>query len=194
MTNIHVWNYFDIETTGINPLTEKTITIQYQPLYYSDEGDRIEHEQSYLHILREWESSEKDILQNMFDEFLSSPEKRENFSPLGNNLSFEGKFLKYRLIKYEIITEKTHLEFGRLNDILDLRHILIPINKGFRNYAKYLGKVGENKMIPEWYNHKQYDKIEKYIIDETNSFIKTFDYLMKKLPELKNDILNLHPQ
>ena len=49
--------YLDIETTGLNPEKDKIITIQYAEL------DSFTSEQvGELKILKEWESSEKEIL------------------------------------------------------------------------------------------------------------------------------------
>lgn len=192
MTTLHGWYYFDIETSSLDPERGKVITVQDQLLYYTPDGKRYDDgSSSKLHILREWDTSEKTILQQVYDTFLSTPEKRHDFTPIGNNLSFEGKFLKYRFIEHGIIKKDDHLHFGRLWS-LDLKHILIPINNGYGNYPKLLGKQKDNEKIKDWYDSKQYDRIEKYIIDEAASFVKTTDYLMKKLPELQDDILTLH--
>lgn len=76
--------------------------------------------------------------------------------------------------------------------MIDLLPVVKLINGGDSSTAKFFGKVGYNAEVPNWYAHKQYDKIEKYINEETRSFIKTMDRLMLKLPELRNEILALH--
>ena len=48
--------YFDIETTGINPQEHQIITIQYQELNWEGKPKKD------LIILKEWESSEEDIV------------------------------------------------------------------------------------------------------------------------------------
>jgi len=196
-TSVNYWHYFDIETTGIDEKESKIITIQYQPLYYdSIKGERYDPsnneslQNSELTILKEWESDEKTILQKFYDEFLI-PSKRMGFDPIGNNLSFEGKFLKARMLKHGIIDEHKRLKFGQLKGF-DLRPVAILINGGERNYAKFFGKVGEGKNVPVWYNEGNYDEIIRYIQDETNSFIKMFYFLLQKLPNLKNELLELH--
>jgi len=198
-TTINYWYYFDIETTGIDEEESKIITIQYQPLYYNSDKaipyDPSKDESlpnSELTILKEWESDEKTILQKFYDEFLI-PSKRQGFDPIGNNLSFEGKFLKARMLKHGIIDEHKRLKFGQLEGF-DLRPVAILINGGERNYAKFFGKVGEGRNVPIWYKEGNYDEIIRYIQEETSSFIKMFYFLLKKLPDLKNELLELHSE
>ncbi len=196
MTELSYWHYFDLETTGLDENKSKIITIQYQPLYhlrgnlYTPSEDS-SWEPSKLTILKEWDSDEKTILKQMYDKFLSNPEKREDFKPIGNNLTFEGKFLKKRMLHYGIIDDETPLKFGHL-DGLDVRPVAILINSGLGDYAKFFGKhkVGEN--VPAWYSKNEYDKIIDYVVDETKSFIKTFDFLMLELPKLRDKLLALH--
>jgi len=196
---VNYWYYFDIETTGLDEEESKIITIQYQPLYYDsincvpwDPSNNESSPNSELTILKEWESDEKTILQKFYDEFLI-PSKSEGFEPIGNNLSFEGKFLKARMLKHGIIDENKRLKFGQLKGF-DLRPVAILINGGEPNYAKFFGKVGEGKNVPVWYNEGNYDEVIRYIQDETSSFIKMFYFLLKKLPDLKNEILELHSE
>jgi len=198
MASINYWYYFDIETTSFDENLGTIITIQYQPLYYDVEGRRLKPEEisekwdkSELTILKEWDSDEKTILKQMYEKFLETPEKREDFEPIGNNLSFEGKFLKKRMLHHGIIDEKNPLKFGHL-DGFDVRPVAILINSGFRNYAKFFGKAGVAKNVPPWHENKEYDKIIEYVQDETKSFIKTFDFLMKELPKLRDGLLDLH--
>jgi hypothetical protein len=142
--------------------------------------------------LKEWESGEKDILQQSFNDLLA-PERREYFEPVGNNLSFEGRFLKFKLNKYGILKRDEHLKFGQLK-LIDLMQVMKLINGGDPKTAQFFGKESENKRIPDYYGDKQYDKIECYIKEETESFIKTMDYLMQKLREMREEILDLHKQ
>ena len=61
--------YLDIETLGLEPLEDKIVTIQYAEIDYIT-GDQ----KSELTILKEWETSEKDILEKFskFIKFFSS--------------------------------------------------------------------------------------------------------------------------
>ena len=196
MTAINYWHYFDIETTHYDENKGKIITIQYQPLYYTNgnpytPSENSSLEPSKLTILKEWESDEKTILKQMYDKFLSKLEKRNEFEPIGNNLAFEGKFLKKRMLHHGIIDEETPLKFGHLEGF-DVRPVVILINSGFRNYAKFFGKAGVSKNVPVWYSKNEYDKIIDYVVAETKSFIKTFDFLMLELPKLRDKLLALH--
>lgn len=196
MSNVYYWTYFDIETVGLDPEDDKIITVQYQNLIYDEDGKPMhdmvltDHIKPGLHILKEWESSEKEILQQTFND-LMIPDRRNYFEPVGNILSFEGRFLKSKLNKYGILSNGEHLKFGQLKQI-DLMPVMKLINGGDSRTAQFFGKVGENKMVPDYYKNKQYDKIERYINEETISFIKTMDYLMLKMREMKKGILALH--
>jgi hypothetical protein len=196
MSTVYYWTYFDIETLGLDPENDKIITVQYQNLVYDADGKPMHSTplpdsiKPGLHIRKEWESSEKDILQHAFNDLLV-PERRKYFEPVGNILSFEGRFLKARFTKYGILGESEHLRFGQMKQI-DLMPVMKLVNGGDARTAQFFGKVGENRMIPEYYQNKQYDKIERYINEETRSFVKTMDYLMLRLREMKKEILALH--
>ncbi len=196
MSTIYYWTYFDIETLGLDPEKDKIVTIQYQNLVYDEDGKPMHDKQVKgwfkpgLHILKEWKSDEKTILKQAYDDLLSKG-RRKDFEPVGNNLSFEGKFLKAKLMKYGIIGKNEHLRFGHLK-MIDLLPVMKLVNGGDARTAKFFGKVGDNKNIPDWYMNNEYNKIEEYIHKETRSFVKTMDYLMVKLPQLKNEILALH--
>lgn len=195
----HYWIYFDIETTGIDPEHEKIVTIQYQPLFYDLDGRRqdlktFESLSPELTVLKEWESDEKSILQKAYNDLEMDPGKHSGFhwfEPIGNILSFEGKFLKARMKHHGILGENGHLKFGQLN-VMDLRPLMILINNGNYDTAKFFGKVGYNAHVPYWYKTKDYVKIENYVKEEAISFAKTLDYLVANLPKLKDPILSLH--
>ena len=83
--------YLDIETTGLDPLHSKIITIQYMEL------DRNTAKPiGPLKILKEWESDEKTILKRFIEDFV--PGNQWAFIPIGFNLQFEHKFLWQRCI------------------------------------------------------------------------------------------------
>jgi hypothetical protein len=202
MTSYHYWIYFDIETLGVDPSKDKIITIQYQTLVYDEEGNRkrvkIDGRPPHtLTILKDWQYDEKTILQQAYKDLgFAELEKLDNisrhwFEPVGNILSFEGKFPKTRFMKHGIIGSDGHLRFGQLT-LIDLRPLMILINGGNYDTTKFFGKIGENKLVPVWYEKKEYDKIEDYVQREAASFTKTLDYLVANLPKMKNDILALH--
>ena len=76
--------YLDIETTGLNPSRDKIITIQYQQLDRNTGAPIGE-----LIILKEWESSEKDILRKFAIDTKVLDSYAFSFVPVGNNLTFE---------------------------------------------------------------------------------------------------------
>jgi len=168
--------YFDIETTGLNPKTYKIISIQIQELDRNTGEKRGE-----LIILKEWESSEKEILER-FIEGSGIFEYPFNFIPVGYNLGFEHNFLIER-------TRANNLpEINILNNpFVDLRSIGVLMNKGeFKGSGlDYItGKKSDGSVLPEWYKNKEFDKILDYVKSEADEFIKLNVWLYQKMPGL----------
>ena len=169
--------YFDIETTGLDPRKDKIITIQYQELDRHT-GSPI----GELIILKEWESSEREILAKFIKDSKIASNYGFDFIPTGYNLGFEHNFLK----------ERTALHSFNPLDILgkpfiDLRAIGILMNKGeFKGSGldKITGKETDGSSIPVWYENKEYNRIIRYIENETKSFIQFNTWLYRQMPAL----------
>lgn len=168
--------YFDIETTGLDPTKCKVITIQFQELDRST-GKPI----GELVILKEWESSEREILEKFFKQSNIMDPYPFTFIPVGYNLNFEHNFLKERTAVHSF----TPLDI--LNKpFIDLRSIGIIMNKGeFKGSGldKITQKPMNGKNIPIWYEDKEYDKIVEYIQAEAAAFNELNVWLYQKLPE-----------
>lgn len=172
--------YFDIETTGLNPLNDQILTIQYQEL------DRVKGSpKGPLKIHKIWDDSqsEKGIISEFAKEILQSDPF--SFVPVGNNLVFDFKFLSAKFTQYLSMDVDTLYFLNRPH--IDLKHVLILINNGnFKGYHQLLGKSGQGKMVPYWYSQEQYDKIIDYVTNEATSFTKMCTKLQKLLPNLFN--------
>ena len=83
--------YLDIETTGLDELHNKIITIQYMELERNTAKPA-----GQLKILKEWESDEKTILKKFVEDFVT--ENEWAFVPIGFNLQFEHDFFWQRCI------------------------------------------------------------------------------------------------
>jgi len=171
--------YLDIETTGLNPKENKIITIQYQQLDMNT-GEPI----GKLIILKEWESSEKEILNKFISDSKILDENPFRFVPIGFNLGFEHNFLKARtsingLPEIDILSKP----------FIDLRAIAILMNKGqFKGSSLdgMTGKKSNGSKLPLLYETKKYGEIIDYIEDETKEFLKFNVWLYKEMPELYN--------
>lgn len=176
-------HYFDIETyspgTKPDPKTDKIISIQFQKIDLKT-GDVI----GKLQILKEWEENEEEIVKFIYKWFF----KRNpwQFVPLGFNLNFEWKFLCAKFKQY-------HLADMNLGDFvenmpqIDLK-VLAVLKKGTfmgASLSSISDKKDDGHVIKEYYEKKQYDKIEQYIIQETQSFIDMY----KKIKENIENIL-----
>ena len=169
--------YFKIETTGLNSKENKILSIQYQEL------DRNTGEpKGELTILKEWESSEKEILSKFLSETGIIDNYAFSFIPVGYNLSFENSFLKQRTRFHDL----SYLNI-LTKPFLDLRVIGILMNKGeFKDSGlnNLTGKEKTGNNVPVWYNNGEYEKIIEHIKLEAKRFINFNKWLYKKLPAL----------
>ena len=173
--------YLDIETTGLDELHDKIITIQYMELERNT-GNPI----GPLKILKEWESDEKTILKRFIEDFV--PGNQWAFIPIGFNLPFEHKFLWQRCISNGL------RPVDILNGpFLDLKTVAVLINKCELKGAslhKLTNKPHGGGDIPQLYNEKKYEEIESNIKKEAEEFSNFCCLLYKELPQLFERLKN----
>jgi len=169
--------YLDLETQGFNPESDKVITIQYQEL------DGNCNPKGPLIKLKEWEIGEE-MMMKLFHRKLMEGGSW-GFVPVGQNLIFDFTFLSSKFKKYG-------LEFDDLSKyiynkpMVDIKHSLIIANdvefKG-SGLDQMTNKKTDGRAIPTFYKNKEYDKIEEYIDQETESFLEAFQKLRLVLKE-----------
>ena len=167
--------YLDIETTGLDELHNKIITIQYMELDRNT-GKPV----GPLKILKEWESDEKTILKKFIEEF--RPKDRWAFVPIGYGLSFEHKFFWQRCISNGL--EPINILGG---PFLDLMTVAVLMNKGeFKGASlhKMTKKPHSGAIVVQWYDEKKYAEIESYIKTEADEFSNFCVRLYKEMPPL----------
>ncbi|MBD3406638.1 MAG: hypothetical protein GF411_11035 [Candidatus Lokiarchaeota archaeon] len=171
--------YLDIETLGVNPERNKLITIQYQQL-----DTKTGKPTGPLTILKEWESSEKEMLRDFLD--IINPDNAWDFIPVGYNLRFELYFLQARLrkiLKLDLSDEWLYYDLPRI----DVKSTIVMMNKGqFKGSSLEWFTKSElhDSQVSIWYARKEYHMIEEYIKDAANRFLHAYQYLKIQLPIL----------
>jgi len=177
--------YFDIETYSPggnpNPETDKIITIQFQRIDLKTGEPRGD-----LIILKEWKSSEKDIVTQFFNQFFREELNIWNFVAVGFNLNFEWEFLISKFEKYlGVKLSSTDLHYKR--PYLDLKPIVVLLNDG--NFVgakldKFTNKAQDGKKVKQWYEDKDFEKIEDYIKNEAHAFLEFLQKIIKNIHKL----------
>ena len=173
--------YFDIETYSKTPKpdlkNDEIIAITYQKI-----DSRNGEAKDKLNILKSWESSEADILKEFYAVF--QPEENWAFVPIGYNLPFDFISLFLRWSKLGI---KVGAMYFSEHPYIDIKHIALLCNKGsFKDckLEKFAGKKHSGDKIIELYDNKAYDTIQSYVEDEAFCFLRWYQSLVQRLPDL----------
>lgn len=179
MTNF----YLDIETAGIDAEHDQILTIQFQPLDRSTGKPT-----GNLRILKAWESSEKQILEQFIAECRVLDPYPFAFIPVGFNLVFEHNFLKTRSVRNGLP------EIDILaRPFIDLKAVGVLMRRGeFKGTSldALTGKQGNGSQISAWYAASDFDSIIRYIEQEAREFIKFHVWLCERMPRLSSEWMN----
>ena len=148
--------YFDIETSGLNPMYKKIVLIQ----LLNDVGE--------LTLLKEWEIGEKEMIKSFY-EYLNELPK---FTPVVhyNGSAFDIPFI---LVRTRMLDMNDYWEEFRNNVWVDLIKFIDCRTIKFDNLAKHYGYEwkceykGED--IPEFYTDKRYDDICSHGVDDVEA-------------------------
>ena len=116
--------YFDIETEGEDPQSDRVITVQFQQL--SEELRPM----GKMQVLTEWEWGEREILRTILSKGVL--EVTWDFVPVGNRLRFDLTFLMERG-QHHKLRESSPPEVRRFwfdKPMLDLGPVLVLMNAG----------------------------------------------------------------
>jgi len=170
---------------AIDPEKAKVVTIQYQqinPLSSDPIGALV--------ILKEWQSSEKDILRDFAKVFLKP--NPFDFVPIGFNLvGFDFPMLIQKFKKHRIADICFH-KFVRDKPHIDIKPILILANKGqFKGckLSRFTGKPDYGCKVPEWYSRRKYSKIVRYVTQECTEFLKLYRHMREGIPGILRPVL-----
>lgn len=172
--------YFDMEGFKAgerpDPRVDKLITIQYQKIDLTT-GKPLDK----LHILKEWESSEKDILKKLYDQFFKPGIPVTQFIPVGLSLNYEYEMMISKLKKYNL-GNLTSFDLYHSRPRFDIRSIIVLLNGGEFKGARldcFSAKKCDGSPMKEWYANKQYDVIDQYIQEETDAFLNLLQHIIE---------------
>jgi hypothetical protein len=176
--------YLDIETTGLEPLINQIITIQYARI-----DEKSLEPMTDLMILKIWDiGGEKELLKTFLD---ASQFFNENFTftPIGNNIMFDIIFLYSRSVYYGLINTPLW-KILHEKPFIDLKPIAVMMNKmDFKGYDWIIRRYGKMKHkgheIPGLYVDKRYDEIIEYIKDEYECTLKFMKDVLNKMIEVE---------
>ena len=181
--------YFDIETYSPeekpNPETDKIISIQFQRIDL-----RTGKARGNLVILKEWRSSEEEIVREFYNKFFANEINIWDFIMVGHNLKFEFEFLISKFEKY-LNKKLSSRDLHYKRPHIDIQPIIVLLNDG--NFVgasldKFTKKKQNGKVISNYYENKQYDEIEMYINDETEAFLEFLQKIKSNIKKLiEND-------
>ncbi|MEM2918572.1 MAG: hypothetical protein QXY62_03635 [Candidatus Altiarchaeota archaeon] len=166
------------EKFPFDPKQCKIITIQFQQI------DKYGRGVGKLRVLKEWESSEEDIIRKF--SAVIQPENRWNFIPVGYNVYFDLGIFKERAKIYGIDYDKWFI----YHDLpaIDLRPIFLALNdfqfKG-SGLDKFTKKEHSGALVPIWYSQHEYEKILNYIEKEAEEFLLFYQKLKSKIPDIR---------
>lgn len=172
--------YLDIETEGFNTDIHKIISIQFQEL------DGFGKPKGELVVLKEWKMGEEEMIKFFHKKLITM--SVWDFVPIGYNLIFDLTFLWAKFKKYGLEVPPLD-KYLYAKPIIDLKYSLIIANdldfKG-SGLDKMSNKKTDGRDVPNFYRNKEFDKIESYVIQETESFIECLGKLRTKLMEAFN--------
>lgn len=171
--------YLDIETTGLDPKEDRIITIQYQKLAMvtgRTEGS--------LTVLKEWESSERGILELFLPIFIGSGPF--SFVAIGFNIPFVYTFIVERARAVGLDPPDPVYIMGR-KPYLDLKPFAVLMNRGsFKGASldRFTSLSFGGELIPKLYRNKEYDRILACIAEEAGEFQGLYRHLKDLSPGL----------
>ena len=169
----------EIPESGLNPYisSSKVICIAYN---YYDEFHLSEKHIKKPTILKEWETSEADILGKIYTFLKLKIDADKHLKIIGfNNLKFDMTYLFGRLVVnkiaspqeiYDIFYRKPHyIDLGQLSQIISNNKFKEILNISQKDAIKFFdlpAKKGSGKDITNFYKNKEFDKIIDYINEE----------------------------
>jgi len=184
--------YLDIEVYSPkrrpDPKRDKVITIQYQKI-----DMRTGKPRGDLKIMKEWESSEEEIVKKFHDRFFKKQKTVWDFIPVGNNLNFEFEFMQEKFNKF-CHTDYTSFNFHYNMPHFDIHPLLLILNNGeFKGSGlhNFTGKKTSGVVIKDYYEDQDYDKIIQYIEEETEAFLIFLQKIMGNSSKWLKDIVDV---
>lgn len=174
--------YLDLETySPTKPIDfhkDPIISIAYQQI-----DSKTGEPKAPLNILKSWESSEQEILEQFYVTF--NIDSKWSFIPIGCKLTdFDLIMLgtHWRKMGYNISATDLYN-----HPFIDIYPALLLCNGGTFSgcsLKKFAGKRDSGDKIADWYTNKNYPALESYITNEAEVFIRLYAFLVQHMPSL----------
>jgi len=167
-----------------DPETDKIITIHYQKIDFRS-GKPLQD----IVILKEWESSEEEIVTRFYDKFFRGGHNKWIFIPVGYNLNSTWEFITCKFEEYlgrYYVNRRFHFTIPHI----DLESIIVLLNKGNfigAKLEKFTKKPSSGNMVKKWYKNQEYDNIENHIKGSAEAFLIFFTKIKENIHNVLRD-------
>ena len=181
--------YFDVVTYSPgdkpDPETDRIISIQYRKIDFRS-GRPLQE----METLREWESSEEDIVTRFFNTFFRGGQNKWIFIPVGYGLNAIWEIITLKFEQY-LGPYFTNPWFYLTIPSLDLEPVVVMLNSGNfigARLEKFTGEPEYKHRVKAWYEARDFEAIDSAIVSSASAFLTFYQRLKQRIPSILEDV------